>query len=390
MRSRRRGFTLIELLVVIAIIAVLISLLLPAVQAAREAARRSQCRNNLKQCGLAAANYYDVNKCLMANMTLVFNQNCCTVCGCGTPGCYNDFNMHTWGEALLPFMEATTVYNQIDRNAPTFSPIVLGSPVSATYTALNSGCPCTDACAATRPAASVIPAFVCPSTPRTANPFIERANCFQCCIPAIACCMKRMDGASCLQVYCRVSGCAKSYYNYESTGTTACRCGGQSSGVWKSAHKGVFSDQQFLTFDQITDGTSTTILYLEKAGRPQLWAKGAQRSLCYCAACPAKQYNWKKWKVGISGGCWACENNAEEEVNGSTFDGKKPGSGTQPVCVFNCTNESQGNFIYSFHPGAGGVVMCDGSAHMLSENISIITLVRLFTYKEHLPVTDSF
>ena len=68
--TRQRGFTLIELLVVIAIIAILIALLLPAVQQAREAARRSNCKNNLKQIGLALHNYHETHSIFLPAMSV--------------------------------------------------------------------------------------------------------------------------------------------------------------------------------------------------------------------------------------------------------------------------------------------------------------------------------
>ena len=98
---RRLAFTLIELLVVIAIIAVLIALLLPAVQQAREAARRSQCRNSLKQIGLALHNYHDTHQTLPAGAYQ------------GFPGFYgNNQNEATWISMILPYIDQAPLYNR--------------------------------------------------------------------------------------------------------------------------------------------------------------------------------------------------------------------------------------------------------------------------------------
>jgi prepilin-type N-terminal cleavage/methylation domain-containing protein/prepilin-type processing-associated H-X9-DG protein len=109
MLQRRRGFTLIELLVVIAIIAVLIALLLPAVQAAREAARRTQCVNNLKQLGLAMANYESANNSFPSASIFGTNNGICT-----SPGFGNSCQNTPWFVLMLPFIEQGPLYNSFN------------------------------------------------------------------------------------------------------------------------------------------------------------------------------------------------------------------------------------------------------------------------------------
>jgi prepilin-type N-terminal cleavage/methylation domain-containing protein len=111
-RSRDRvGFTLIELLVVIAIIAILIALLLPAVQQAREAARRTQCKNNLKQIGLAQHNYHDVYG--MFAPASVHNANPAVIGGVSSVQGDLPPVAWGWGSLLLPFLEQTNLYDQM-------------------------------------------------------------------------------------------------------------------------------------------------------------------------------------------------------------------------------------------------------------------------------------
>lgn len=148
-RRSFRGFTLIELLVVIAIIAVLIALLLPAVQQAREAARRTQCKNNLKQLGLAIHNYHDTFLMFPINHDQERGQN-------GAVGGH-----WSWIVRSLPFLEQAPLYNAI--NFQLSGVAAMDQVLPGTTTPIRE---------------QVIPILLCPSN---GQPQIEAgAPCYDC------------------------------------------------------------------------------------------------------------------------------------------------------------------------------------------------------------------
>jgi prepilin-type N-terminal cleavage/methylation domain-containing protein/prepilin-type processing-associated H-X9-DG protein len=145
-RSSWYGFTLIELLVVIAIIAILIALLLPAVQQAREAARRSQCKNNLKQLGLALHNYHDTHSVFPPYKT--WDALDCQP----TVNSWTNQGGYSWLVMIMPFVDQAPAYSRID--------FVNHHSQAACPNSSNSWAQINN---------TVIGAFICPSDPIPAS-----------------------------------------------------------------------------------------------------------------------------------------------------------------------------------------------------------------------------
>jgi prepilin-type N-terminal cleavage/methylation domain-containing protein len=140
---RRTGFTLIELLVVIAIIAVLIALLLPAVQQAREAARRTQCKNHLKQIGLALHNYHDSHAIFPAGLySGMWESTTSLIWAAANKGLLGS----CWFQHVLPYMDQSPFYNKM-------SPFFASGGGQDVYRVPERY--------------TVVPTFCCPSDPST-------------------------------------------------------------------------------------------------------------------------------------------------------------------------------------------------------------------------------
>ncbi len=338
-RLRHRGFTLIELLVVIAIIAVLIALLLPAVQQAREAARRTQCKNNLKQIGLALHNYHDVhNKFPMLSSTKPNTAN-------------PSWGLQSWEGfsptvMMLPYLDQAPMYNRYD-----FNVAVEDGPVNNILTNTK------------------LPAMLCPSDRDYAGGGRPGNNYLYCSGPALS--WVNADNAAIgLFNIVYVNGGTGS----KITGIRDCTDGTSNTIAVAERNHGDGSDSRFdITGDVITANPRGGI---ESAGSPALYGRtfiprsqivAAYGSICTVPTGAGGHYS----DIGSQ---WA------RPANGWTMFATllTPNSSTPDCTSGGGLSDGSGVITArSRHTGGAQALLADGTVRFISENIDETTWQRL-------------
>lgn len=362
-RQPRTGFTLIELLVVIAIIAVLVSLLLPAVQQAREAARRTQCKNNMKQLGLAVHNFESTYQKLP-------HPGQCDSTGT-TSTTYMSQSTPT---LLLPYIDQANVFNRMDHALTRAQMIV--APYSYTASVLHPNSigavyndpnfPETVAAAKT-----FIPGFICPSTP------IDQGA-------------RATDGFGVWDyMFIAVSDVEDGSPNPNSYTLTpeGTRPTDSNRRVQVTKHGALSCDDKpGAGFKRLTDGTSNTFLCIEDAGRAHptvaLFGSLSNRPSPIPTEGP-------QWSGGASGGrrmyAWADPDAGTNGFSGPSnalapasrvigINQNKQPLGGPTTCLWSVNNCGPNDEPFSWHSGGVNALMADGSVRFISENINALTL----------------
>ncbi|GAB5440578.1 MAG: DUF1559 domain-containing protein [Fuerstiella sp.] len=328
-RISNRGFTLIELLVVIAIIAILIALLLPAVQQAREAARRTQCKNNLKQLGIALHNYHDANRTFPFAWMLG-----------------RDFNASPWGIQILPYLEQANLWNEWNSSIPPFNEAAafgFGPPLEIAKNLAVIQTP--------------IPVYKCPSTP---GEDIHDYDLNPAGFP--------LTWTAARSDYITTNGVRAAFAQIAYSGSPGGDRDGAMSAVGVSPSDPSKSAGRITRIRDITDGTSNTISIGERVGGTDIYDSRGQVNQSWTAALG-----------GTNGGGWGDILNGEMWIAGALYDGTpSPFAPNGGPCAINCCNY-RGAGLYSFHTGGSQVLLCDGSVRFLSENIAAQTLAGLVT-----------
>jgi prepilin-type N-terminal cleavage/methylation domain-containing protein/prepilin-type processing-associated H-X9-DG protein len=308
-----KGFTLVELLVVIAIIGVLVALLLPAVQAAREAARRSQCTNNLKQFGLGVANYVSAKRDTLPT---------------GLTQLKSPYRGVSFWVYLLPYMEQQTIFSQWD----------------FVNLAKNSATP-------TSPAAALIPTMLCPSDQpeQTVVDFPSVPSGSTMNYPG----------------YYGITSYAGNHGSFSYYPNNIPKVESQPDGVLFLTGPGSvpFENQEAATLQQVTDGTSNTVLGGEKYNvDPAFDALPASNR----SGLLIHQWGQWGWSGGFKGNGHVLRS-AAEPINFMASDCSSSSSG------YSCQDRRL-NGWGSGHPSGANLAFLDGSARFVSDSISTITL----------------
>ncbi len=348
----RRAFTLIELLVVIAIIAILVALLLPAVQAAREAARRSQCKNNLKQIGLAIHNYHTTHSIFPYARVVGRDGEHAGGQPHGTFGCPNWVRGTgvSWRVMILPFMDREALYNA-------------GNPdVQGWSGCFNSGSPTPDAQnlgSGNHPwRRQIVEPYQCPSDPT------------------------RQVGTDAPTNYAAMY--ARGAFNFGQYGQ-----GSRTHMGVSDREKGILHDWGKTNISAIIDGTANTIMVGEvhrgvmfhRTGgnanitgqRCRRWAAASD----FCLVDASQQPNFALASKPIN-------KDVLDGVHGNPRDARNSMAHTDRITWADPVNwgNNGGNHqrpMSSAHPGTVQVVMGDGATRSISENIDASILQGLAT-----------
>jgi len=332
-RSLRLGFTLIELLVVIAIIAVLIALLLPAVQQAREAARRTQCRNNLKQIGLALHNYHDAHNAFPFAYMLTL-----------PPSAGPTLNACPYSIQILPFLDQAPLYQQWNSKVPAINEAVALIPSMSAEIQQNL-----------KVIQTVLPVFMCPSVP------VQQVSDYGLDPPNAPFSVNWKAARGDYSVTTGVRGVLATLAYAGFPGGP----GGDRDGILQVAGVG----GKVGRIEDVKDGSSHTTFLMERTGGASVFRK-MNIDGTFPNATVIGRANAGGWGDFLVGEHWP---------NGALYDGSLAANGGP--CAINCNNVRSSNF-HSLHSGGVHALMGDGGVKFVSENVSHFILASIITRKK--------
>lgn len=356
--NRIRGFTLIELLVVIAIIAVLVSLLLPAVQQAREAARRSQCKNNLKQIGLALMNYESTVGRFPPASNVPWGPR-------GTGDVHMEYSRAggngnfgpNWAIAILPYLDQQNLYNANAANLQTFPGI---SPVPISK---NTDPPGVNGLTWRLGIVDqVVPGYTCPSESNSQMLFMN----------------PNVPGGTATGGWARGNyGAVAGYEDYDHVAggaifKTSAAGLPKAAGLTSSA---IMCSNYGAKIADITDGTSNSFIVGElRVGLTAIdprgvWAMGMPGA----SVINAGRANYNPTPNNLLGGVSA--DGGDELEDGATFC--SPGAAAIGMGCTTSGTLMTSAMMRSLHTGGVQTVFADGSVHFISNNIDQVTYCRL-------------